>query len=87
LDDIKGNFGIFDNRAYMVYIFHRDSDRPDQTLWSNSKALVEKQQALFEKLWEMATPLPAKRKEIEYEETANIQKTITGYNSIGRESP
>jgi hypothetical protein len=32
LDEIRGNFGIFDNRAYMVYIFHGQSDKPDQTL-------------------------------------------------------
>ena len=46
LEYIKGNFGIFDNRAYMVYIFHRDSDKPDQTLWINSKDLVDKQRIL-----------------------------------------
>ena len=37
LEGIRSNFGIFDNRAYMVYIFHRESDKPDQTYWSNSK--------------------------------------------------
>ena len=25
LDDIKGNFGIFDNRAYMVYFFNNEA--------------------------------------------------------------
>jgi len=82
LEDIRGNFGIFDNRAYMVYIFHRDSDKPDQTLWSNSKVLVNKQQALFEKLWEMATPLSVRKKEIEYEDKSNTQRTITEYDNI-----
>lgn len=66
LDDIKGNFGIFDNRAYMVYIFHRDSDKPDQTLWSNSKDLVDKQRILFDKMWNIAIPLSTRRKELEY---------------------
>ncbi len=37
-----------------------------KTLWSNSKVLVNKQQALFEKLWEMAIPLSARNKELEY---------------------
>ncbi len=85
LDDIKGNFGIFDNRAYMVYIFHRNSDKPDQTLWSNSKALVGKQQALFEKLWEIAVPLSMRRKEIEYEDASIAQRTITDFDKIRRE--
>lgn len=65
LDDIKGNFGIFDNRAYMVYIFHRDSDKPDQTLWSNSKDLVDKQRILFDKMWNIAIPLSTRRKELD----------------------
>ncbi|TVP41390.1 hypothetical protein [Candidatus Nitrosocosmicus arcticus] len=82
LSDINGNFGIFDNRAYMVYIFHTKSDRPDQTLWSNSKALVDKQQSIFNKLWEMAIPLAIRRKEIEYEDKTNTQRTITEYDNI-----
>ncbi len=82
LDDIKGNFGIYDSRAYMVYIFHRGSDKPDQTLWSNSKALVDKQQALFDKLWSMAKPITIRRKEIEYEENKGIQRSITNFEKV-----
>jgi hypothetical protein len=82
LDDIKGNFGIFDNRAYMVYIFHRHSDKPDQTLWSNSKTLVEKLQILFDKLWSMAKPISVRKKEIEYDEIKGIHKAITNYQKI-----
>ena len=82
LDDIKGNFGIFDNRAYMVYIFHKEGEVPDQTLWSNSKALVDKQQAIFDRLWEMAIPLPSRIKELEYEENPDYRSTITGHNQI-----
>lgn len=82
LDNIKGNFGIFDNRAYMVYIFHGHSDKPDQTLWSNSKALVEKQQALFDKLWSMAKPIFIRKKEIEYDQDIGLHKTITSYQKI-----
>jgi len=60
LNGIRGNFGIFDNRAYMVFIFHQENKQPDQTLWSNSKVLVDKQQVLFDKLWSMAIPLSVK---------------------------
>ena len=49
IDDIRGNFGIFDKRAYMVQISHKDNDLPFQTLWSNSKVLVDQQQILFDK--------------------------------------
>lgn len=54
IDGIRGNFGIFDNRAYMVFIFHKESEQPDQTLWSNNKILIDKQQTLFDKVWEIA---------------------------------
>lgn len=82
LDDIKGNFGIFDNRAYMVYIFHRDSDKPDQTLWSNSRILVDKQRILFDKMWNIAIPLSIRRKELEYEKRIGHKKIITDYDII-----
>jgi hypothetical protein len=69
----------------MVYIFHRENERPDQTLWSNSKVLVDKQQTLFEKLWEMAIPLSLRNKEIEYDDKNSIEKTITNYDEIEKE--
>ena len=68
LSDLRGNFGIFDNRVYMVQIFNQSDDKPNQTLWSDSKVLVDKQQLLFDKLLVMAKPLAIRRKEIEYRE-------------------
>ena len=85
LHDIRGNFGIFDNRAYMVQIFHKENDLPFQTLWSNSKVLVDKQQMLFDRLWEIAIPLSTRRKELEYEQNPNYQKTLTKYQDIQNE--
>ena len=82
LDGIRSNFGIFDNRAYMVYIFHRESDKPDQTYWSNSQVLVDKQNILFSKLWDMAVPLLDRKKELEYQNSPNYQKTISNYNEL-----
>ena len=32
LEGIRGNFGIFDERAYMLFIFHNHKEQPDQTL-------------------------------------------------------
>ena len=85
LDNIKGNFGIFDNRAYMVCIFHTDSDKPDQTLWSNSKDLVEKQQILFDKMWNMAIPLSTRKKELEYEKRKAQKKMIKDIEELQNE--
>lgn len=85
LNGIRGNFGIFDNRAYMVFIFHQENEQPDQTLWSNSKVLVDKQQVLFDKLWSMAIPLSVRSKEIKYDDKTGIEKTITNYDDIERE--
>ncbi len=82
LDDIKGNFGIFDDRAYMVCIFQENSDKPDQTLWSNSKDLVDKQRVLFEKMWSMAVPLSVRKKELEYLKKMNSKKKITDFELL-----
>lgn len=82
LDNIKGNFGIFDNRAYMICIFHGNGDKPNQTLWSNSKELVDKQQLLFEKMWSMAIPLPTKKRELEYEKRRSQKKKITDFELL-----
>ncbi len=86
IDGLKGNFGIFDNRVYMVFIFQKGSERPDQTLWSNSKELVQKQQEIFDKLWDLAIPLSIRRKEIELEDnTTFIQRAFTGMDQIQSE--
>jgi len=82
LDDIKGNFGIFDNRAYMVCIFQKNSDKPDQTFWSNSKDLVDKQRMLFEKMWSMAVPLSVRKKELEYLKKMSAKKKITDFELL-----
>jgi hypothetical protein len=82
LSDLRGNFGIFDSRAYMVQIFNQNEDKLDQTLWSNSKVLVDKQQTLFDKLWIMAKPLAIRRKEIEYEDIKDFHRMITHYQKI-----
>ena len=82
LDNLNGNFGIFDNRAYMVQIFHTKGDKIDQTLWSNSKVLVDKQQSLFDRLWSMAVPISIRKKELEYEDESITHRTITEYDNI-----
>jgi hypothetical protein len=85
IDGLRSNFGIFDNRAYMVYIFTKENEFPDQTLWSNSKVLVDMQQALFNKLWEISIPLYSKIDEMKYEEKNEYQQTLKGYKEIQNE--
>jgi len=85
LKDIKGNFGIFDNRAYMVYIFHQESEKPDQTLWSNSKDFVGKQQAIFNRMWEISIPLSTRMKQIEFEDKPDFQKILIDHYEIQNE--
>ena len=85
LEGLRGNFGIFDHRAYMVFVLHKDTDEPLQTFFSNSKSLVSQQRTLFEKLWNMAIPLSGRMKEIEYEDKTHLQKTIVNFENIQRE--
>lgn len=54
LDNVRGNFGILDARTYMIYFFNKDTEKPEQGFFSNSKLLVDKQRQVFEKLWEIA---------------------------------
>ncbi len=85
IDGLRGNFGIFDHRAYMVFIFQKGVERPDQTLWSNSKELVNRQQAIFNRLWDLATPIEIRSKELSYQENKDHRKKIVGYNQIYEE--
>ena len=85
LDNLSGNFGIFDNRAYAVHLTPKKGEPPDQTLWSNSKDLVEKQQALFDRLWNMAIPVTLRRKELENDNSKKQKKIITNYDELVKE--
>jgi len=85
VDNLRGNFAIFDERAYMVQLFHKDTEQPDQAFWSNSRAFVEKQQKLFDDLWEMAIPLLTRNNELKYQEKHEYNKILTNYNRIYQE--
>lgn len=84
-DGIRGNFGIWDNRAYMVFIFHKESEQPDQTLWSNSKELADKQQILFDRMWDIAIPLSVRNKELKYQQVPQYRNTLTNSSDIKAE--
>jgi hypothetical protein len=85
IDNIRSNFAVFDNRAYMVQIFHQENEPPAQALFSNTKALVDSQQILFNRLWEIATPIANRLKEIEYRDKLNYQRILTNHKEIHNE--
>ncbi|HYF98492.1 MAG TPA: hypothetical protein VD815_00215 [Candidatus Saccharimonadales bacterium] len=77
VDNLRGNMAIADQLGYMVYIFHHDSDLPDQTLFSNSPELVKRQITLFEKLWEISIPLSVRIRELDRSDQPKYQLIIS----------
>ena len=55
---------------------------PAQAFFSNSKGFVDRQQELFNKLWEIAIPLSHRIKELEHQEKPNYSKTLKNYDEI-----
>lgn len=82
VDNLRGNMAIYDERAYMVYIFHQNSDLPDQTLFSNSSDLVKRQINLIDKLWSTSIPLSARIKELECNDQPKYQQMITNIHEF-----
>lgn len=85
LDDIRGNFGILDERAYVISIFHKGSTKPQQAFFSNSKDLIDKQQKLFDKLWEIAIPLATRNRELEHHKRQGLQRKFNRFDEIQTE--
>lgn len=85
LEGLRGNFGIYDERGYMAHILHKENDESLQTYISTSKTLAEEQMQLFEELWRMAIPFATRKKELEFEDKKDNQRTMTGFESIQKE--
>lgn len=85
VDSIRSNFAIFDERAYMVQIFHREEEPPSQAYFSNTKPLVKSQQVLFDRLWKIAMPLESRLKEIEYQDKLNYSRILSNQDEIYNE--
>ena len=64
LDGIKGNFAI-NETEYIASAIMQHSQLLQQVIYSNSNAVLEQHQFLFETLWDKATPAEQKIKEIE----------------------
>ena len=59
---------------------------PYKLYFSNSKSLADKQMQLFEELWSMAIPFSTRKKELEYEDKIDTQRTMTDFEDIRRET-
>ncbi len=82
LEGLKGNFGLYDDRLYMVVIMQDRDEKLLQTFFSNSESLVEKQLSIYNDLWKMAKPLSSRIKELEYQTIAGYDKSLLGIKNI-----
>jgi hypothetical protein len=64
---------------------NQDTEKPEQGFFSNSKVLIDQQQQIFEKLWEVAIPLSIRSKELKHQESQEFQKMLTGFIEIRNE--
>ncbi|CAN5728756.1 hypothetical protein BH23THE1_BH23THE1_19200 [soil metagenome] len=64
LGGLRGNFGIVDSRLYVDILQAEVKPFAQKVFFSNSKKLVEKQELLFNELWNIAIPLEDKIEEL-----------------------
>lgn len=86
LEGLRGNFGLYDERLYMVVVMQdKDDDRLLQSFFSNLKSLVEKQLSIYNDLWNMAKPLSSRIKELEFQNNSGYDKSLLGIKNIQNE--
>jgi two-component system, OmpR family, sensor histidine kinase VicK len=78
LDQIKGNFSIFDDKVYLASTIVKEAQPVAQLIYSNVKTIVEQQQYLFETLWNRAIPAEQKVREIEEGRVAEKTEVLHG---------
>ena len=79
LDNIRTNFGIMDERDYMLWVFHEDGQKPEQAFFSNSISLVKKQQMLFDKIWKLGISLSERNRQLENEQLPEFHKILVNF--------
>src|ERR1051325_624889 len=65
LKGIRSNFAIIDKKECLIHSISHEEQPLSHAIVSNSKALVDAQQYLYETLWSKAIPAEKKVKEIE----------------------
>jgi len=82
LDNIKGNFGIVDEKIYGGTATTQEKKQPMSYLHSTVADFVKQQQYFFETLWEKALPATQRIKEIEEGIEPEITEIIAGWENI-----
>src|SRR6266571_4442489 len=65
LTGVRSNFGIVDRKECLLHSISHEDEPLSHAIITNSKALVDPQQYLFETLWNKAIPAEEMIKEIE----------------------
>ncbi|MGN6708368.1 MAG: hypothetical protein ACTHKF_03375 [Candidatus Nitrosocosmicus sp.] len=65
IEGIKGNFGIIDEKEYVIHLVSKESQAPSQIIYSDDRRSAEAQQFLFNLLWKNAIPIEDRIIEIE----------------------
>jgi len=81
---IKGNFGILDEKEYIIHLIHKESEAPSQIIYNNDSASAKAQQSLFNVLWKNAVPIEDRVREIEYGVRLGFIDTIREPEEIGK---
>jgi two-component system sensor histidine kinase VicK len=76
IEAVKGNFGIMDEKEYVIHLIHQESQAPSQIIYSDDKGSAEAQQFLFNMLWKTAIPFEDRRRQIEEGEHPDFIETI-----------
>jgi hypothetical protein len=74
-----------DERAYMLWVFHEDGQKPEQAFFSNSISLVKKQQVLFDKIWKLGIPLRERNSQLENKQIPEFHKILVNFTDARTE--
>jgi hypothetical protein len=82
LKGIRSNFAIIDKKECLIHSISHEEQPLSHAIVSNSKALVDAQQYLYETLWSKAIPAEKKVKEIEEGIVPEFIETLSDYDEI-----
>jgi hypothetical protein len=84
LKGIRSNFSIIDKKECLIHSISHQDQPLSHAIVSNSKALVEAQQYLYETLWRKAIPAEKKVKEIEEGIVPEFIDTLSDKDDINK---
>jgi phosphatidylserine/phosphatidylglycerophosphate/cardiolipin synthase-like enzyme len=82
IEGIKGNFGIMDEKEYVIHLVSKESQAPSQIIYSDDRRSAEAQQFLFNLLWKNAIPIEDRIIEIEQGTNLEFIDTIRDPHEI-----